>query len=84
MCDKLWEHLQRLGLPPHLQQVVKVMYTTFYTNIQINGDTHGEIVPIIVVKQWCLLSPPHYLACTLMNLKHISTRSMRILHGYLT
>ena len=33
------------------------MYTTIYAKVQINGDTHDEVMPDIVVKQGCHLSP---------------------------
>ena len=80
--DKLLEHLQRLGVPPRLQQVVKTMYSVIYTKVHINNNTHCEVMSITSVKQWCPLSP-HYLACTLMNLKHTKMGSIGILHVYL-
>jgi hypothetical protein len=85
MRDKLWECLQRLGVPPHLQQAITTMYTAFYTKVQINRDTHhGEVMSGIGVKQGYPLSPTLYSVCTLMNLKHIWMRSARILCAYLT
>ena len=65
--DKLWEHLWRLGIPLHLQQAVKTMYTIFYAKIQINSDIHGKEMSDISVKQGYPFFP-HYLACTLTNL----------------
>ena len=44
--DKLWEYLQQLGAPIHLQRVVKAMYTTIYAKIRIDGDTHGKECPL--------------------------------------
>ena len=32
------------------------MYTIIYANTQINGDTHGEVMSNIGIKQWCPLS----------------------------
>lgn len=49
--DKLWEGLQHLVVPLHLQQVEKMMYTTTLAKIQIEGDTHGEIMSNIGVKK---------------------------------
>jgi hypothetical protein len=78
-CDKLGARLQRLGVPLHLQHVVKAMYTITYTKVQINWQhTHGEVTRRHVP------SLPHYLACTLMNLKHIWTRLRGVLRVYLT
>ena len=54
--DKLWERLQQLGAPLHLQQVVKAMYIAF-TKVRINGDTHGEKMLEIGVKQGCIPCP---------------------------
>ena len=34
LCDKLWECLQWLGVAPHLQQVVKAMYTVVYAKFE--------------------------------------------------
>ena len=31
--DKLWECLQQLGAPPHLQYIVKAMYTAVYAKV---------------------------------------------------
>ena len=31
--DKLWARLQRLGAPPHLQDIVKAMYTAVYAKV---------------------------------------------------
>ena len=43
---------------PHLQQVAKAMYTVVYAKVQINDDTHGEVMSPINVKQGCpQLSP---------------------------
>ena len=56
-CDNLWKHLQHLGVPLHLQQVVEVMYTVVYAKVQINGDTYGEVMSNFSVKEWCPLSP---------------------------
>lgn len=51
MRGKLWKRLQRLGVPPHLQQAIKTMYTTFYTKVRINDDTHhSEVMSDIGVK----------------------------------
>ena len=55
--DNLWERLQRLRVPSHLQYVVKAMYNVIYPKFQINGDTHGEVMSYIGVKQGCPLSP---------------------------
>ena len=33
------------------------MYTTVYAKVQIDDDTHGEVMSDIVVKQGCPLSP---------------------------
>ena len=60
--DKLWECLQWLGVPLHLQLIVKAMYIILYAKVQINDDTHDEVMSDIGVKKWCLL--PH----TLINL----------------
>ena len=49
--DKRWARLQRLGVPPHLQQAIKALYTAVYAKVRINGDTHGEITSDIGVKQ---------------------------------
>ena len=58
--NKIWERLQNLGVPPHLQYVVKVMYTTIYAKVWINGDTCGEVMSDVGVKQgWSPL--PHTL-----------------------
>ena len=54
--DKLCKLLQQLGVPPHLQQAIKTMYTTVYAKVQINGDTHREVLSDIGVKQGCSLS----------------------------
>ena len=56
-CDKLWKRPQQLGVPLHLQLVVHAMYTAIYANVQINGNTHGEVMSDIFVKQGCPLSP---------------------------
>ena len=50
-CDNLWKHLQHLGVPLHLQQVVEVMYTIVYAKVQINGDTYGEVMSNFSVKE---------------------------------
>ena len=59
------------------------MYIAIYAKIQTNGDTHGEVMSNIGVKQQCLLPPPpppqHCSVCTLMNLTYIWTRSTEIL-----
>ena len=34
------------------------MYIAIYAKIQTNGDTHGEVMSNIGVKQQCLLPPP--------------------------
>ena len=60
MRDKLWEHLQRLGVPPHLQQAVKAIYTAIYAKVQINDDTHDEVMSDIGVKQGCPFSPTSF------------------------
>ena len=36
---------------------MKAIYTIIYTKVQINGDTHGEKMSNIGVKQGCPLSP---------------------------
>ena len=48
--DKIWECLQYLGVPLHLQQVVKAMCIITYAKVRINGDTHGEVMSNISVK----------------------------------
>lgn len=50
---KFWERLQQLGIPLHLQQVVKTMYTTIYAKVLINEDAHGELMSNSGVKQTC-------------------------------
>ena len=46
------------------------MYTAIYAKNRRNVDTHDEVMSDIGVKQECSLSP-HYLASTLMNMKHL-------------
>ena len=73
MCEKLWACLQQLDVPPYLQQAMKAMYTMVFTKVKINGNTHGQEMSNIGVKQgWPV--PPTYSTCTLMNLKHIWMR----------
>ena len=53
MRGKLWKRLQRLGVPPPFATSYKnhVQYTTFYTKVRINDDTHhGEVMSDIGVK----------------------------------
>lgn len=55
--NQVWEPLQRLGVPLHFKQVVKVMYTTICAKVQINDNTYDEVMSDIGVKQGCPLSP---------------------------
>ena len=55
--EKLWKCLQQLGVPPYLHPVVKAMYTALCAKVQINADTHGEVMSNIGIKQGCLLFP---------------------------
>lgn len=71
--DKLWEHLQQLGMPIHSQQFVEAIYTTIYAKIRIDRDPHGKKCPLLVLNKDAPL-PVYYLAYTLMNLEHIWTR----------
>ena len=54
---------QALGMPSTIRGTIsftigcKAMYITVYAKVQINGDTHGEIMFDIGVKQGCPLSP---------------------------
>ena len=57
MCDKLWEHLQQLGVPPDLHYAIKVVHIVVYIKIWTNGNTHDEVMSEIGVKQGCPLSP---------------------------
>ena len=54
--DKLWACLQRLGVPPHVQHVVKAMHTAVYAKVGIHDGTHDEVMSNIGVKQECPLS----------------------------
>ena len=54
--DKFCACLERLGVPPHVQHVVKAMHTAIYAKVGINGDTHDEVMSNIGVKQECPLS----------------------------
>ena len=58
------------------------MHTIVFAKLQINGNTHVEIMSNISVKQRCPLSP-HCLAYTWTNFIHIWTRSRGIHHVYL-
>ena len=71
--NKLWDYLQHLGGPLHLQQVVNAMYTIICAKVWINGDTHGEVMLVLVLNK-DVSFPPSCSAYTLMNLKHIWTR----------
>ena len=55
-CDKLWKHLQRLGILLHFQQAVKTMYSIIYAKAWTNGDTHG-----VVMLHRCLKNDVHSL-----------------------
>ena len=66
MCDKFWERLQHLGVPLHLQQVVKATYTIVCVKVQIVDDKYGEVLSNTCVKQECPLSPT-YLGYALIN-----------------
>ena len=81
--DMLWEHLQQLGVPLHLQQVVNAMCTTIYAKVQINVNTHGGAMFNIFVRQECLLSPT---LCGLYidELEHLWSRLTWILCVYFT
>ena len=52
--------------------------------VQINGDTHGEVVSDSGVKSKMSNVPHTIRACTLMNVKHVWKRSMGVLLAYLT
>ena len=58
------------------------MYTAVYAKVRVNADTHGEVIPTLVLSK-DVPHVPYYLACTLMNLKHIWMRSTGILRVYL-
>lgn len=50
LCDKLWECLQCLGVPLHLEQDVKAMSTTICVKVQLNSDTHDKVILFV---HWC-------------------------------
>ena len=57
--------LQQLGAPHHLQQVIKAMYMAFSGKVWINGDTHGEKMLEISLKQGCIPCPT--LSCNYID-----------------
>lgn len=68
--DKTWEHVQSLGVPLHLQHTMNAMYTTICAKIRINGDTCGDVVFNIGVKQ--RYTPfSHTILYALMNSRQI-------------
>ena len=70
-------------MPIHLQKVVKTLHTTIYAKVQINGDTHGEVMSNIGVEQGCPISPTLFGMYIDKFEKNIWTRSMGILCAYL-